>query len=93
METLVKADIFFFIASIATVILTVLTSLLLYYLVKAGKNLYQLSEALKSEFKESEEFIEELRERLESNFIFQFFFPPIRRKNKIAKKPSAKETN
>ncbi len=90
METLVKADIFFFIASIATVILTVLISLLLFYLVKAGRNLYLLSEALKSEFKESDEFIEELKERLENNFVFRFFFPPVRRKKKATKKQSAK---
>jgi di/tricarboxylate transporter len=85
-ESLIKADIFFFIASIATLVLTVLISLLLYYLIKAGKNLYKLSEALKSEFKESEEFIEDLKERLENNFVFQFFFPPIRRKRKLVKK-------
>jgi len=85
-ETLVKADIFFFIASIASVILTILISLLLFYLIKAGKNLYKLSELLKSEFKESEEFIEDLKERLENNFVFRFFFPSIRKKKKIIKK-------
>ncbi len=91
METLVKADIFFFIACIATVVLTTLISFLLFYLIKAGKNLYKLSEALKSEFKESEEFIEDLKERLENNFVFRFFFPPIRKKKKLMKKGSVKD--
>ena len=82
MNTLMKADIFFFIASLATAVLTILISCLLFYLIKAGKNLYRLSEVLKSEVKESEEFIEDLKERLENNFVFRFFFPPTRKKKK-----------
>jgi hypothetical protein len=85
-ETLVQADIFFFIASIATIVLTILISFLLFYLIRAGKNLYKLSEALKSEFKESEEFIKGLKDRLENNFVFRFFFPLIQKKKKIIKK-------
>lgn len=83
MDTLIKADIFFFIASVATVVLTILVSIILFYLVKAGKNLYQLSEMLKENFKDSEEFVAELRERLENNLVFRLFFPPIRRKKRL----------
>jgi hypothetical protein len=82
MEPLIKADIFFFISSIATIILLVLISIILFYLIKAGKNLYLISEALKNNFKESEEFVTELKERLEDNMIFQLFFPPARRRKK-----------
>jgi len=82
MDTLIKADIFFFIASVATVILVVLSSILLFYLIKAGKNLYLLSLALKGGFKDSEEFVEELKERLENNFVFRLFFPPARKRRK-----------
>jgi beta-lactamase regulating signal transducer with metallopeptidase domain len=80
METLVKADIFFFISSVATVVLAILISALLFYLIKAGKNLYMISEALKSNFKESEEFVSELKERLDGNIIFRLFFPMLRKK-------------
>jgi hypothetical protein len=80
METLLKADIFFFISSVATIVLAVLVSILLFYLIKAGKNLCMLSEALKDGFNESGEFVTELRERLENNIIFRLFFPPARRK-------------
>jgi cell shape-determining protein MreC len=82
METLVKADIFFFISSITTVVLAILISILLFYLIKAGKNLYQISEALGDHFKESEEFVTELKERLEDNIVFRLFFPPARRRKK-----------
>jgi len=85
MESLIKADIFFFISSAATIVLAVLVSVLLFYLIRAGRNLYKLSEALKGDFRESEEFVAELKERLEDNMVFQFFFPPPRRRRRAAK--------
>jgi ribosomal protein S4 len=45
-----------------------------------------LSEALKCGFKESEEFIAELKERLEDNMVFRLFFPPSRRKSRTSVK-------
>ena len=80
MEQLMKADIFFFISSVATVVLGTMVSILLFYLIRAGRNLYELSDALKGGFKGSEEFVLELRGRLEDNVIFRFLFPPRRRK-------------
>ncbi|OHA93823.1 MAG: hypothetical protein A2W58_00180 [Candidatus Zambryskibacteria bacterium RIFCSPHIGHO2_02_38_10.5] len=74
MESLMKADIFFFISSVATVILSVLVSVLLFYFIKAMENLYILSETLKGGLRESEEFVVELKERLENNMIFRLFF-------------------
>ena len=71
METVMKADIFFFISSIATVVLAVLLSIVLFYFIKAGKNLYQISQKLQEHFKESEEFVLELKERLEDNMVFR----------------------
>jgi hypothetical protein len=92
METLVKADIFFFISSVATVVLAILISALLFYLIKAGKNLYMISEALKGDFKDSEEFVLELKERLENNIVFRIFFPPARkRRQSKAKDDSIKK--
>ena len=85
-----KADIFFVISSVATIVLTILISILLFYLIKAGKNLYILSDALKSGFKDSEEFVMELRERLEDNMVFRLFFPPARRRRRPAKDSTIK---
>ena len=81
-----KADIFFFISSVATVVLAALASVLLFYLIKAGKNLYMLSETLNDSLNESEEFVAELKERLENSMIFRLFFPPSRRKQRTATK-------
>lgn len=86
METLIKADIFFFISSIATVVLAVLFSVVLFYFIKAGRNLYLISEKMQNHFAESEEFVLDLKERLEDNIIFRMFFPPARSKRRNSKK-------
>lgn len=86
MESFIKADIFFFISSLATIVLAVLVSFLLYYLIKAGKNLYMLTEALKSNLKDSGEFVAELRERLENNIFFRLFFPLPRKSRREGEK-------
>jgi len=82
METLIKADIFFFISSIATIVLAALACVLLFYLIKASRNLYALSETLKAGMLESKEFIIDLKDRLESNVIFRIFFPRPKAKKK-----------
>jgi cell shape-determining protein MreC len=86
METIMKADIFFFISSIASVVLTILLSIVLFYFIKAGKILYLISKKLEDHFQESEEFVLELKERLEDNLIFRLFFPPARYKRRETKK-------
>lgn len=92
MESLMKSDIFFFISSVSTIILTIFGLIILFYLIKASKNLYELSEAIKGNFKESKEFIAELKERLEDNIIFRFFFPLIRKKrHSTGKGPTPKK--
>ncbi len=82
MDTLVKADIFFFIASIATALLTVLVAIVLYYFIKAGRILHKIASALEEGFSDSEEFVAELKERLEGNIIFRFFFPISRQRKR-----------
>jgi len=86
METVMKADIFFFISSIASVVLAVLLSIALFYFIKAGKNLYLISEKLQNHFKESEEFVLDLKERLEDNMVFRLFFPPARNRRRVKEK-------
>ncbi len=92
MGTFIKADIFFFISSIATIVLTILLSVVLYYFIRAGRTLYLLSEQLQDRFQDSEEFVLELRERLEGNPVFQFLFPLVRMRRKIAVKKEHKKS-
>lgn len=93
METLMKADIFFFITSVAVIVLALLTAALLYYLIKAGKNLYSLTETIKNGVKESEEFIADIKDRFDSNMILRMFFPSSRRRRKAATREESDKTN
>ena len=86
MNTLMKADIFFFISSVSSVILTILLCVALYYFIRASRNLYLLSEKIKTHFQASEEFVMDLKDRLEENFLFRMFFPAVREKKKRNKK-------
>lgn len=86
-----KADIFFFISSIATVILSILTSILLFYLIKTWKNLHTLSEGLKDGLEKSEELIDDFKERLESNMVFRLFFPAKQRRRVVSKDENNKK--
>ncbi|MFZ2881839.1 MAG: hypothetical protein WA019_02075, partial [Candidatus Moraniibacteriota bacterium] len=67
------------------IVLTILFSIALFYFIKAGKNLALLSEKLQESFNDSEEFILELKERLENNPILNFFFPLIKKKKTVKK--------
>jgi hypothetical protein len=86
METIMKADIFFFISSISSIILTTLICVVLFYFIKAGKNLYLISEKLQDYVKDSEDFAFELKERLEENMLFRLFFPPARKRKRSKEK-------
>ncbi|MEK9153410.1 MAG: hypothetical protein AAB723_02315 [Patescibacteria group bacterium] len=91
MESFIKADIFFFISSAATVVTAVLLSILLVYLIKAGRNLQIILKTLKNGFQESEEFVLDLKERLENNIIFRLFFPRPKKRRAGAKKDNIKK--
>jgi beta-lactamase regulating signal transducer with metallopeptidase domain len=68
------------------VILTVLFAIVLFYFIKAGRNLYFISQSLQEHYKESEEFVFELKERLENNMFFRLFFPLAPNRKKRTKK-------
>ncbi len=72
-----KSDIFFFISSLTTIIVTIFLCVVLFHLNRAAKSLHKILEGLKSNFEDSEEFVGELKERLENNLVFRMFFPPV----------------
>lgn len=94
MDTLIKADIFFFISSIATILVTILICVVLYYLISFARTLHKIIENIQTNLKDSEEFIADLKERLENNLLFQLFFPASARKSRTHKnnKKSKKTT-
>lgn len=80
MDSFIKADIFFFIASIATLIFALCFCVFMFYMIRAAKNLSKITELFKTNIAASEDYIAELADRLEDNTLFRFFFPPKRAK-------------
>lgn len=72
MTTLLQADIFFFITTIAVILLTVLGSVLAYYLIKILKDLKAITASLKQLADNANEEAQDLWERLQNNRLFTF---------------------
>jgi len=88
-----KSDIFFFISSLSTIVLTIFVSVVLFHLSRVAKNLHKILEGLKNNFEDSEEFVGELKERLENNLVFRMFFPPVVIKQQTKTKSSKIKKN
>ncbi len=86
MDTLIHADIFFFITSIAVVVLTILFVIALIYFIQILVNFRDISKILKSGVNNASEKVEELLENLADNPVFRFIFGAKARKRKSSKK-------
>lgn len=82
MNTLVHADIFFFVTTIAVIILVVLLSIALIYFIQILRNFRDISNTVRKGVDHASTHIEDLMESLENNMIFRFLF----RKKKKRKK-------
>jgi len=86
MDTLVKADIFFFISAIATVVLSILFIVALYYLIRILKDFSDISDTLKRGVDKASGHLDDLVYMLMNNPLFRFFF------GKSSRRRSAKES-
>lgn len=82
METFVKADIFFFVATIATVCLTTLLAIILWYVLKIVRIIHRIISAADERLQESQEVVHDVLQRLRSLPILGVLIP---RKKKINK--------
>ena len=82
MDSLIHADIFFFITSIAVVVVTVVFIIASFYLIPTLKNLRDVSRTLKRGVDKAEESIEDAYGSLEDSRIFRFIFGGHKRKHK-----------
>lgn len=64
METLAKSDAFFFIASMAVILLTLISLVVLFYLVRLVRNIQYISKKIKEESNNISEDIGLIRERI-----------------------------
>lgn len=86
MDTLIHADIFFFITSIAVVVLTILLVIAFVYFIQILVNFRDISKILKNGVDNASEKVEELLENLVDNPVFRFIFGARHAKKKRAKK-------
>ena len=84
MNTLIHADVFFFITSIAVVFVSAFLIIALYYFISMLRRLRNLSEKLKENIGEASEDVQEMAEQIKESPIFNFLFPKKRKKKKKA---------
>jgi uncharacterized protein YoxC len=80
METILKSEIFFFIASVSVCILTVVFLIALVYLIKILKDIEKMTKKLKKTISNAEESLSEIGERVTDSPLFNFVFG--KKKNK-----------
>lgn len=74
MESLIKADIFFFISTIAVIVLIVFIATTFYYVIKILKNVRDSTDALKDEIRAAGQKVSEIEKEIADSFIFKFLF-------------------
>jgi len=80
MEPILKSEIFFFIASIATVAFTVVFIIFGFYLIRTMKNFSEISEKLKDTVNSTEKELRDMSIHVRESPIFNFIFG--KRKNR-----------
>jgi cell division protein FtsL len=74
MDSIMKADIFFFVATIGVVVFVVLAIFIGYYTIKILKNVRESTDTLKGEVKAAGQRIGEIEKEITDSFIFKFIF-------------------
>lgn len=74
MESIIHADIFFFITTIAVIVGTIILAWSGFYLIEAFRNFRDISRTLKRGVDNAEENIEDLYHDIEESSIFRFIF-------------------
>ncbi len=74
MQSIMKADIFFFITSISIVLLTVIFIIIGFYVIKITKNFSDISEKLKQSVDSATDELKDMGEHVRQSPIFSFIF-------------------
>ncbi len=87
MQTIVKADVFFFVATIAMVLVSCTVVIVLIRISQALRTLTEFLEHLKTQTQNIGDEAGEILERIQTSFIFNVFFPKkVDRKKKEKRK-------
>jgi hypothetical protein len=81
MDSFIHADIFFFITSVAVILMAVLFCMAGFYLIPTLKNFRDISKTLKRGVEKAEEGIENAYNHVEDSPIFRFIFGRGKKRN------------
>ena len=90
MDTLIQADIFFFITSIAVVVLTILVIIILFYVIQILVNFKAISKILRNGAENAEESLEAIAQVIAKNPLFKMLEFLFQKKKKANKKKEKK---
>ncbi len=83
MESILRSDIYFFITSVAVIIITVFILVALFYFIKMLKNFYKISTILKNYAEDTDNGLRDMGSHIRQSPLFTFIFG----KEKIKKEP------
>ena len=90
MESILKSDVFFFISSICTFLITSIILIIGFYFIKIMINFYKISKILKNYTKDTEIELRELGNHIRQSKLFTFFFGKEKAKKESEKYPPRK---
>ena len=82
MDTFMKADIFFFVTTMAVVVLTIGILWALSYIVSAVKRLEAYAERIEKKMKDASEDVKDIGEDIKESFLYNFLFSKKRKRGK-----------
>lgn len=74
MDTIVHADIFFFVTTIAVIICVILVSVMLFYLIGILRDVKKTTATINHKIEEAEEDIDNLKQKIAESAVFNFIF-------------------
>lgn len=74
MESILKADIFFFISSVFFILLTILLVIIGFHLLKIMRNFSHISEKLRNAVDDTDSELREMAQHVRESFVFNFIF-------------------
>lgn len=90
MESILRSDIFFFITSIAVIIVTIFLLVALFYFIKMLRNFYKISKILKDYAVDTEDELRDMAREVRSSKLFTFIFGKAKEKTEEPEKRSRK---
>ena len=72
--SIIHADIFFFVATVALIVFVVIVAIVSFYLISTLKNLREVSRVLKRTTENAEGTVKEIYQGIEESAIFRFIF-------------------